>query len=82
MYTTFIIFDNRVSHMHKKLYVSINLLLIKKLDNILFLSVEEYNKRLEEVKHSETSLNTLGLKKISKDLPTLTINIVGILYIA
>lgn len=53
--------------MRKQFYKSINLLLLKKGDNKSFLSVEEYNRRLEEVKHSKTSLNTPGSKKIPKD---------------
>jgi hypothetical protein len=56
-----------LANMRKQFYESINLLLLKKGDNKSFLSVEEYNRRLEEIKHSTTSLNTPGSKKISKD---------------
>lgn len=56
-----------LADMREKFNKSIDLLLLKKHDNKSFLSVEEYNKRLQEVKHSKTSLNTPGLKKFPKD---------------
>lgn len=53
--------------MRKQFYESIYLLLLKKGDNKSFLSVEEYNRRLEVVKYFKTSLNIPGSKKIPKD---------------
>lgn len=52
--------------MRKQIYESINLVLLRQGDNKSFLSVQEYNRRLEEVKHSKTSLNTPGSKKTPK----------------
>lgn len=53
--------------MREQFYEAINLLLLKKGDNKTFLSVEEYNRRLEEVKHSKISFIIPGSKRVPKD---------------